>query len=769
MGSEGYLINQFLAPRTNRRSDDWGGSREGRARFALEIVRRTRAALGADFILMFRLSGLDLVEEGSTFDDTLWLAGQLQQSGASMLDTGIGWHEARVPTIAGMVPRAAFGWVTQRIRESARIPVIATNRINDPAVAEQLLADGVADMVSMARPLLADPAWVRKAAAGVADEINTCIACNQACLDRIFKGTRATCLVNPRAAYETELRLEPVTVRRRIAIVGAGPAGLACAVAAAERGHVVTLFERDAEIGGQFRYAREVPGKEEFRETLRYFTVRLQRLGVQLHLGHAVDAVELDSGRFDTVVVATGVRARLPAIDGIGHDKVISYPDLLSGRRTAGERVAVIGAGGIGFDVSTCLTALARQGRDEDLANELPGRMGHRSAGPCPWRADRSLAATVEREVLLLQRRPGRPGSTLGATTGWIHRRALQQRGVVMRSGLQYERIDADGLHLATPEGRELLDVDSVVVCAGQESANQRSGAIARRGLPGRGDRRRAARSRTRCGARDPRGHRACLPTLSARRQMSLGDTAEWRCRSGESGAVDRRSARSALSARVFARWARRDRGAVAGVRAADRGFPSGASRLDRAQAGRHARTPADGTDGGLSARVDRAACLRRGMATAPRRGPGRAPRISSASRLACWVVRDGAPTRRVARGCSRCFVRWLIDRVRRNLAPEVETLAREHGLQYSRISIRRQRTRWGSCSRSGTISLNVCLAFQRPEVVRYLLLHELAHTRHMNHSARFWDCVARHCPAVAALDRELPRGWRRVPHWVFP
>jgi 2,4-dienoyl-CoA reductase (NADPH2) len=489
MGSEGYFINQFLAPRTNRRTDEWGGSRENRARLALEIVRRTRVSLGADFMLMFRISCLDLVEHGSAFEDTAWLARALADAGADLLNTGIGWHEARVPTIAGMVPRAAFSWVTRRLREVSPVPVVATNRINDPAVAERVLASGDADLVSMARPLLADPHWLGKAAAGREREINTCIACNQACLDHVFRKQRASCLVNPRAGYETELVLRPAATPRRVAVVGGGPAGMACATACAERGHRVTLFEREAELGGQFRYARAVPGKEEFHETLRYFRARLEVLGVELRLGVAATAAALADEGFEQVVLASGVRARVPAIDGIDHPKVISYPELLARRREAGRRVAIIGAGGIGFDVATFLTAPgvapAATGQPADAVPIEPYLE--------EWGIDTSLGAAgglrepehaaPPRQVWLLQRSAGRLGRTLGATTGWIHRRVLQQRGVVMRGGVNYRRIDDAGLHLEADGRPELLEVDHVVVCAGQESVTDLAAGLAGRGI----------------------------------------------------------------------------------------------------------------------------------------------------------------------------------------------------------------------------------------------------------------------------------------------
>ncbi len=468
MGSEGYLINQFLVERTNKRNDDWGGTPEKRRRFAVEIVRRTRAAVGGNFIIVYRVSMLDLVEQGQSWDEVIALARDVEAAGATLINTGIGWHEARVPTIVTSVPRGAFTWVTHKLRGEVKIPLITTNRINMPDVAEAILARGEADMVSMARPLLADPQWVNKARAGKAASINTCIACNQACLDHVFENKRATCMVNPRACFETELVIKPAAQKKRIAVVGAGPAGLACATTLAERGHAVVLYDAAADIGGQFNMAKRIPGKEEFFETLRYFRERIAETGVTLHLNTRVDTAALQQENFDEIVFATGVHPRTPAIPGIDHRKVVSYYDVLTRNKPVGQRVALIGAGGIGFDVAEFLTQthpsptmdIARWSEEWGVDTSYATRGALTKPHPEP----------SERQVWLLQRTPGKPGEKLNKTTGWVHRAALKAKKVNMLAGVTYERIDDAGLHIRIGEAREVLPVDTVVLCAGQES-----------------------------------------------------------------------------------------------------------------------------------------------------------------------------------------------------------------------------------------------------------------------------------------------------------
>ncbi|MET0348770.1 MAG: NADPH-dependent 2,4-dienoyl-CoA reductase [Rhizobacter sp.] len=476
MGSEGYLINEFIAARTNHRDDEWGGVYANRMRFPVEIVRRVRERVGPNFIIVYRLSMLDLVEGGSTLDEVIQLAQAIEAAGATILNTGIGWHEARIPTIATKVPRAAYAWVTQRVMGKVGIPLVATNRINTPEVAEQLLADGVCDMVSMARPLLADPFFVRKAREHRADEINTCIGCNQACLDHTFGGKITSCLVNPRACHETEMPVTPAATRKKIAVVGAGPAGLSFSVTAAERGHEVVLFDAACEIGGQFNVAKQVPGKEEFHETLRYYQRQIEVHGVTLHLDTRVDAAQLLQGGYDEIVLATGVTPRVPTIPGIDHPKAIGYLDVLRDGAEVGANVAVMGAGGIGFDVTEYLMHLGRSAsvEPEKFYAEWGIDTGYAQAGGL--REPEIEAAP--RRVHLLQRKASKVGDGLGKTTGWIHRTSLKARRVAMSSSVTYERIDDAGLHVTVEGQPAVLPVDHVVICAGQEPQRELLGAL---------------------------------------------------------------------------------------------------------------------------------------------------------------------------------------------------------------------------------------------------------------------------------------------------
>ncbi|HET7332746.1 NADPH-dependent 2,4-dienoyl-CoA reductase [Dyella sp.] len=482
MGSEGYLINQFIAERTNQRNDAWGGDIARRMRFPIEIVRRMREAVGKDFIIIYRLSMLDLVEGGQAWQDIVALAKAIEAAGASIINTGIGWHEARVPTIVTSVPRAGFSWVTKRLKGEVAIPLVTTNRINMPDVAERILAGGEADMVSMARPLLADPEWAIKAKAGRSERINTCIACNQACLDHVFLNQRASCMVNPRACFETELRIEPTSTRKRMAVIGAGPAGMACAATLAERGHEVTLIESANQIGGQFNYAKRIPGKEEFHETLRYFSHRLGDAGVRLQLGQAADVASLTMANYDHVIVATGIKPRQVRFPGSDDPRVLSYLDVLARNHAVGARVAIIGAGGIGFDIAEFLvehapsptTDVARWTREwgVDMQLEQPG--GLQPPQPEP----------AARQVWLLQRTAGRPGARLNKTTGWVHRATLKNKHVTMLGGVSYDRFDDQGLHITVDGQVQVLPVDNVVICAGQEPFRSLADALKEQGHP---------------------------------------------------------------------------------------------------------------------------------------------------------------------------------------------------------------------------------------------------------------------------------------------
>lgn len=468
MGSEGYLINEFIAARTNHRDDEWGGSYENRIRLPIEIVKRTRQEVGENFIIIYRLSMLDLVEGGSTLEEVIHLAQQIEKAGATIINTGIGWHEARIPTIATKVPRAAFTWVTEKLKGEVNVPLITSNRINTPEMAEHVLASGHADMVSMARPLLADAFFVNKAEQNKSDEINTCIGCNQACLDHIFSMRIATCLVNPRACYETELIFKEVNTAKNIAVIGAGPAGLSFATYAADRGHHVTLFEASHQIGGQFNIAKTIPGKEEFYETLRYFKRKIElQPKIKLLLNHPAGLEELEHSQFDEIVIATGVTPRQLDIEGMDHPKVLSYLDVLRDRKAVGQRVAIIGAGGIGFDTAEFLTHEGESGslNPEKFYDEWGIDTSYEHVG--------GLKAPVleksERDIYLLQRKSNSVGAGLGKTTGWIHRTGLKHREVNMIPGVSYQKIDDQGLHILVNEQPKVLDVDNVIICAGQE------------------------------------------------------------------------------------------------------------------------------------------------------------------------------------------------------------------------------------------------------------------------------------------------------------
>jgi 2,4-dienoyl-CoA reductase (NADPH2) len=473
MGSEGYLINQFIVKHTNNRTDQWGGEYENRIKFPIEIVRKTREKVGKDFIIIYRLSMIDLIHEGSSWEEVVFLAKEIEKAGATIINSGIGWHEARIPTIATMVPRAAFSWVTQKLKSEINIPICTSNRINMPDVAEQVIANGHADMVSMARPFLADGFWVQKAQENRVDEINTCIACNQACLDHTFKNKLASCLVNPRACHETELEIKPSIKSKTLAVVGAGPAGLAFSTTAAARGHKVILFESASEIGGQFNMAKLIPGKEEFYETIRYFNKQIELTGVKLHLNTVFNNKTLESQQFDEVIIATGVVPRKLNIEGANLPNVVSYIEALKGEKQIGKRVAVIGAGGIGFDVCEFLT-------HEGKSTTLDIQQWLKEWGIDPTNEVRGGIEGIKpikqhspREVVMLQRTKGKVGEKLGKTTGWIHRTTLKNKGVKTISGVEYIKIDNEGLHILRDKKPEIIPCDTIVVCAGQISLKE--------------------------------------------------------------------------------------------------------------------------------------------------------------------------------------------------------------------------------------------------------------------------------------------------------
>ncbi|MDD8058066.1 FAD-dependent oxidoreductase [Shewanella metallivivens] len=481
MGSEGYLINQFISSRTNKRTDEWGGNFDNRAKFPVKIVEAIREKVGKDFIIVFRLSMLDLVDNGSTWDEVVKLAKWLEQAGVSIINTGIGWHEARVPTIATSVPRGAFAWVTEKLKKEVKVPLIATNRINTPEIGESIIASGQADMVSMARPFLADADFVNKAAANTPELINTCIGCNQACLDHTFSMKRATCLVNPRACYETEINFTPTTHKKRIAVMGAGPAGMAFSMYAASRGHEVVLFEAKSEVGGQFNLARKIPGKEEFNETIRYFINQIKLHNIDLRLNTKLDASVLATEKFDEVVISSGVVPRELKLPGFDNPKVVDYQQVLNGQVEIGQSVALIGAGGIGFDMAhfLCERESTSLQTDKWLAQWGIDKT-YQHAGGLTEEAEHHPG----RDVYLLQRKTSKMGKGLGKTTGWIHRSVLKQHEVKMKTGVSYEKFDEQGLHIKVGEQAEVLAVDNVVLCAGQESNTALVDEMKATGLP---------------------------------------------------------------------------------------------------------------------------------------------------------------------------------------------------------------------------------------------------------------------------------------------
>ncbi|GIU26888.1 FAD-dependent oxidoreductase [Shewanella sp. MBTL60-007] len=481
MGSEGYLINQFISSRTNKRTDKWGGAFESRAQFPIEIVKQIRAKVGADFIIIFRLSMLDLVDNGSTWEEVVQLAKWLEQAGVTIINTGIGWHEARVPTIATSVPRGAFAWVTERLMKEMSIPLIATNRINTPEIAEHIISSGQADMVSMARPFLADPEFVNKAAANTPELINTCIGCNQACLDHTFSLKRATCLVNPRACYETELNFTPVQKKKRIAVMGAGPAGMAFSIYAASRGHEVVLFEAKPEVGGQFNLARKIPGKEEFNETIRYFLNQMKLHNVELRLNTRLDASVVRDEKFDEIVMSSGVRPRPIDLPGFDSPKVVDYQQVLNGEVEIGRKVALIGAGGIGFDMAHFLCESESSTLD---LNRWLKQWGIDKEYKQPGGLTEPVPEDKHREVYLLQRKTTKMGKGLGKTTGWIHRSVLKQHQVSMKTGVSYEKFDEQGLHIKVDGNAQVLDVDNVILCAGQVSNTELVDEMKSTGIP---------------------------------------------------------------------------------------------------------------------------------------------------------------------------------------------------------------------------------------------------------------------------------------------